>query len=53
MAQGFALGESSIPSSTRRGRASRAQQPYRLLLAADVQPQDLLQPVLQPGWYTL
>jgi hypothetical protein len=53
IAPGFALHESSISSSTKRGRASGARQPYRLLLAADVQPQDLLQPVLQPGWYKL
>jgi hypothetical protein len=53
IAPGFALHESSIPSSTKRGRASRARQPYRFFLTPSVQPWNLLQPVLQPGWYTL
>jgi hypothetical protein len=49
----FALHEPSILSLPERGRASGARQRYRILLAAGVQPQDLLQPVLQPGWYNL
>lgn len=45
----FALHGSSILSLPERGRASGARQRYRILLAAGVQPQDLL----QPSWYKL
>src|SRR5215208_2604131 len=45
----FALHEPSILSLPERGRASGARQRYRILLAAGVQPQDLL----QPGQYKL
>jgi len=49
MSQGLALRESSILSSPKRGRACSVRQPYQFLLAAGVQPRNVLQPVLQPG----